>query len=143
MTERNKEIMKHFSSQNSWEENYKKIIKLGIKLQKFDEKNKKEKWLIKACQSPLWLKADINDSEELIFTGDSDGLITKGLLAIIIEFYTNRKAQDILKDWPIFIEKLELSQFLSARRTNGLQALLDQIFQYARAFLMISKSSGK
>ena len=135
--------MKHFSSQNSWEENYKKIIELGKKLQKFDEKNKKEKWLIKACQSPLWLKVDINDSEELIFTGDSEGLITKGLLAIIIEFYTKRRAKDILRDRPVFIEKLELSQFLSARRTNGLQALLDQIFQYAKAFLMISKSSGK
>lgn len=143
MTNRNEIIINHFTSLNSWEKNYRKIIELGQKLPKFDEKNKKEKWLIKACQSPLWLKVDKNLSGQLVFTGDSDGLITKGLLALIIEFYTERNPEEILQDKPLFVKTLDLEQFLSSRRTNGLQALLDQILQYARAFLIISKSSIK
>lgn len=140
--DRNQMIMKYFPPENSWEENYKKIIELGRKLPKFDEKDKQEKWSIPSCQSPLWLKAETNNSGNLIFTGDSDGLITKGLLALIIEFYTNKTPEEVLRDRPIFIEKLDLSQFLSTRRTNGLQALLDQILQYARAFLALSQPSS-
>lgn len=141
MSNRNKMIMKQFPPENSWEKNYRKIIELGQKLPKFDEKNKKEKWLIKACQSPLWIKAESNEAGDLTFTGDSDGLITKGLLAIFIEFYTKRSPEEILKDEPLFIKELDLEQFLSSRRTNGLHALLDQILQYAKAFFIISKSS--
>ena len=143
MTDRNKMIMQYFPPKNSWEKNYRKIIELGKTLPKFDEKNKQEKWLIKACQSPLWLKAEINPSGQVIFTGDSDGLITKGLLALIIEFYTKKKPEDILKSKPVFIEKLELNQFLSSRRTNGLQSVLEQILQYARVFFIILKSSNR
>ena len=140
MTERNKIIINYFPPKNSWEENYSKIIELGKKLPKFNEDFKQDKWLIRACQSPLWLKPEREKSGRLIFTGDSEGLITKGLLALIIAFYTNRKPEDILKDKPVFIEKLQLSQFLSARRTNGLKSLLEQILQYARAFLILSQS---
>ena len=140
MTERNKRIVSLFSESNSWEENYRKIIELGKKLQKFDEKNKQERWLIKACQSPLWLKVEKNSSDQLVLTGDSEGLITKGILALVIAFYNERSPEEILKDKPLFIEKLELSQYLSSRRTNGLQALLDQIHQYAKVFLMVSKT---
>ena len=140
MTERNKKIVDIFSKNQSWEENYRKIIELGKKLQKFDEQDKQEKWLIKACQSPLWLKVEKDSSDKLLFTGDSEGLITKGILALVITFYNERSPREILTDKPLFIEKLELSQYLSSRRTNGLQALLDQILQYAKVFLMISKS---
>ena len=143
MSERNQSVMKHFPPENSWEDNYRIIIELGQKLPAFDERDKQSKWLIKACQSPLWLKADINKKGRVVFTGDSDALITKGLLALIIEFYTQKEPEEILKDRPIFIEKLDLSQFLSSRRTNGLQAILDQILQYARAFLLLSKPSGQ
>lgn len=139
MTERNRKIISWFSETHSWEENYKKIIELGKKLKKFDEECKQEKWLIKACQSPLWLKVERNSSNRLIFTGDSEGLITKGILALVIAFYNERSPEEILKDKPLFIEELELSQYLSSRRTNGLQALLDQVLQYARVFLMMSK----
>ena len=140
MLSRNHRLIKHFPSQNTWEENYKKIIGLGQNLPAFDTKNKQEKWLIKACQSPLWLKAEINSSGELVFTGDSEGLISKGLLALIIEFYNHRKPEEILEDRPQFIQDLNLSQYLSARRTNGLQAILNQILKYAKVFLILSKS---
>lgn len=138
--DRNQMIMSHFSPENSWEENYKKIIELGKKLEKFEDKDREDKWLIRACQSPLWLKVEKNERGELIFTGDSEALITKGILAIIVEFYTKRTAEEIIKENPVFIEKLKLTQFLSARRSNGIQALLDQIQQYAKAFLILSHS---
>ena len=140
MLSRNQNIIKHFPPQNSWDENYKKIIELGKKLPDFDIKNKKEKWLIKACQSPLWLKAELNSTGEVIFTGDSEGLISKGLLALFIEFYNNRKPEEILKDKAQFIEDLKLSEYLSSRRTNGLQSMRDQILKYAKVFLMLSKA---
>ena len=132
--------MSHFSPQALWEENYKKIIELGKKLPVFDTTDKQEKWLIKACQSPLWLKVKLDSSGELVFTGDSEGLISKGLLALIIEFYSHRKPEEILKAQPQFIQDLDLTQYLSVRRTNGLQAILNQILQYAKAFIILSKS---
>ena len=143
MLSRNEQIMSHFIGLNSWEDNYKKIIDRGKKLESFKPEDKADKWLIKACQSPLWLKVDKGAKGDLIFTGDSEALISKGLLALIIEFYTLRQPAEILKDRPEFIEKLNLSQYLSARRTNGLQAILDQIIKYAQVFLMLSKSSAK
>ena len=108
MSDFNKKILDHFPEELSWEEKYRKIISLGQKLKKFDEENKKEKWLIKACQSPLWLKVELNPEGQVLFTGDSDSLITKGLLALFIEFYNNRKPSEILTDKPQFIEALEL-----------------------------------
>ena len=132
--------MRRFSSQSKWDDNYKKIIEQGKQLPAFPAKDKQDKWLIKACQSPLWLKVELNSSEELIFTGDSEGLISKGLLALIIEFYNGKKAKEILKDQPRFIQDLRLDQYLSSRRTNGLQAILNQILQYAKAFLILSQT---
>ena len=140
MTSRNQRIMSHFKTQDSWDENYKKIIELGKALPSFDEKNKQDKWLIKACQSPLWLKADLNSSGKIVFTGDSEGLISKGLLALIIEFYNLREPKKILEDQPQFIQELNLSQYLSVRRTNGLQSILNQILKYAKAFLILLES---
>lgn len=140
MLDTNKKILDHFSEQFSWEEKYRKIISLGKKLENFNEMDKTEKWLIRACQSPLWLKVELSLDGRLLLTGDSESLITKGLLALIIEFYTNKKPEDILKNKPKFIESLDLSQYLSSRRTNGLQALIDQIRKYAQVFLLLSMS---
>ena len=140
MSSRNEQILKPFKTLVTWEQKYKKIIEWGQQLEPFAEEDKIDKWLIKACQSPLWLKLGSGPKGELIFTGDSSALISKGLLALIIEFYTGRQALEILQDQPDFIKKLDLAQYLSSRRTNGLQAILDQILNYAQVFLKISKS---
>ena len=142
MLSRNKQVLSYFPKTNSWRDNYKVIINLGKKLETFNEEDKKEKWLIKACQSPLWLKVNIDSNGQLVFTGDSEALITKGLLALMLEFYTNKTPEEILKDKPHFIQALNLSQYLTSRRTNGLQALVNQIMRYAQAVLMLSKSSS-
>lgn len=142
MKDRNQEILKQFPPENSWEENYRKIIHLGKQLPKFPSEDRLEKWQIKACQSPLWLKAELSPKGLALFSGDSEGLISKGLLALIITFYNEQRPKEILQAKPEFIEKLELSQYLSARRSNGLSSILDQILQYAKAFLILSDSTA-
>ena len=141
MRDRNQEILRQFPPENSWEANYRKIIHLGKQLPKFPAKDRLEKWQIKACQSPLWLKAELSPKGQALFSGDSEGLISKGLLALIITFYNGQSPKEILQTEPQFIEKLELSQYLSARRSNGLSAILDQILQYAKAFVVLSSQS--
>ncbi len=140
--DRNKEIMKHFPDSSSWEERYKKIISLGKELSHFKEEDKKPNLLISSCQSRLWLKAELNKKREVVFTGDSDGLITKGLLAIMITFYSHQRPEDILKLKPEFLKELDFSQYLSLKRTNGLQSLLDQIRNYAKVFSLLSSSNN-
>ncbi len=134
---RNQKIMKHFPNHFSWKEKYRKIISLGKELPDFNEEDKKSELLIKSCQSRLWLKAELNEKGEVVFTGDSEGLISKGLLAIMIAFYSHQPARDILKSKPLFLEELHLDQYLSLKRTNGLQALIDQIRNYAKAFSLL------
>lgn len=143
MTSRNHAILNLFPKEMSWEDKYKIIIKLGKQLPALPECDKTEKWLIKACQAPLWLKARQNSLNQLIFTGDSEALITKGLLALIIQFYQAKTAQEIQADPIIFIKELKLDQYLSFKRTNGIQTLLDQILLYSRAFLAISQLQSK
>ena len=143
MIDSNKKILAYFPESLSWEEKYRKIISLGQKLETFNELDKTEKWLIKSCQSPLWLKVELDAKSQLVFTGDSEGLITKGLLALMIEFYNHKKPEEILKMKPDFIQLLDLSQYLSSRRTNGLQALVDQIRRYAQVFFAIQSSPTK
>ena len=141
MKDRNKKILNHFQDKKTWEERYKKIIDLGKKLPSFDEEFKIDKWLIPACQSPLWLKVE-EKKGLLFFTGDSEALISKGLLALAIEFYTEKSPQEILNTSPRFIKDLELETYIQARRTNGFKALIEQILQYARAFSLILKEKA-
>ena len=133
----NQLIMNHFPEEASWEQRYKKIILLGKKLPKFPEENKIKDFLINGCQAQLWLKAEFQNGK-VILSGDSDGLITKGLLALMLEYCSNKTPQEILDLDFAFIEKLNLSQYLTARRTNGLQSLIDQIRNYAKAFYLLN-----
>ena len=137
MDERNLKILSFFSLEDSWEKRYSKIIDLGKDLPSFSEEDKLPKWLVKGCQSRLWLKPEQNEQGILIFTGDSEALISKGLLALIIAFYSHQKPGDILKSELKFVETLKLSQHLTPNRTNGLYALVRQILTYARAFQLM------
>ena len=140
---RNQRILNRFSSESSWEERYKIIISMGKALPPFAEKDRLPERLIKGCQSRLWLKAEISGKGEVVFTGDSEGLITKGILALMIDFYSLRSPEEILRSKALFLEQLELAQYLSSRRTNGLQSLLDQIKNYAKAFFILSKGGAQ
>ena len=136
---RNAEILLLFPENLSWEEKYKKIISLGRELPAFSEDYKTQNLLITSCQSQLWLKAELNQKGELVLSGDSDGLITKGLLAIMIRFYSHQQPEDIVNVQPEFLKSLNLTQYLSLKRTNGLQSLINQIRNYAKTFLLLKK----
>ena len=134
MEDRNKKVLSFFPLEDSWEKRYSKIIALGRDLPVFSKEDRVSKWLVKGCQSQLWLKPEQSEQGLLIFTGDSDGLISKGILAVMIAFYSHQKPMDILNSELKFMETLKLSQHLTPGRTNGLYSLVRQILAYARAF---------
>ena len=137
MEDRNQKVLSFFPLEDSWERKYSKIITLGRELPPFSEEDKVPKWLVKGCQSRLWLKPEQNEQGFLMFTGDSDGLISKGILALLIAFYSHQKPVDILESELKFMETLQLSQHLTPGRTNGLHALARQMLAYAKAFQLI------
>ena len=114
---------------------------MGGHLEPLKHSQQKDRFLVRGCQSKVWLLAEFNDPL-IIFKGSSSALITKGLLALMLYFYSKSRPQDVLKASPIFIEKLDLMNHLTPSRSNGLKALTVQIQNYAKAFYMLEKSSS-
>ena len=137
---RNQDILKHFLEKDSWEERYKKIIQLGEELPSFPDSDRQDKLLIKGCQSQLWLKSEEGEKGHLVFTGDSNALISKGILALMIAFYSSRSPSDILKgEQASFLKDLDLNQHLSMHRAQGLAFLQKQILSYAKASFLLQE----
>lgn len=128
-------IIEMFPEALGWEEKYKKIIELGKKLKPLPETEKHDRNLIKGCQSQVWLVANLDQDRGVIgFFGDSDALIVKGLVALLISIYDGEKPSDILNSKIYFMEKTGLKTHLTPSRTNGLMAMIQQIKNYAIAF---------
>ena len=119
---------------DDWTQKYEYIIDLGKNMPFIDEKFKTNENLIKGCQSKVWLNVEYVD-DKLIFTADSDAIITKGIVAILIRAYSNQFPQDIIDAGVDFIEKIGLNQHLSQTRANGLSSMIKQIKLYALAYL--------
>jgi len=119
---------------DDWTQKYEYIIDLGKNMPFIDEKFKTNENLIKGCQSKVWLNVEYVD-DKLIFTADSDAIITKGIVAILIRAYSNQSPQDIIDAGVDFIEKIGLNQHLSQTRANGLSSMIKQIKLYALAYL--------
>ncbi len=127
-----KEMVNIFEQIPDWEDRYKKIIEFGKKLDHMDPELKTEKNLISGCQSQVWLLADYNKSyNRLKFTADSDALIVKGLLFILLKIYSDSSPKEIIETKPDFISNLGLDAHLSPTRASGLFAVLKQIKLYA------------
>ena len=138
--QRAQKILNTFSSLSSWEEKYKKIIQIGKASIALDPKYKKKEWLVKGCQSQVWLYAFQNQDGNVVFHADSDALITKGLVALLLNYYSGLSPQEIIAHpVPSFFEKLELKNHLTPTRVGGLFSMIRQIQYYARAFTLISK----
>lgn len=128
-------IIEMFPDSLDWEQKYKKIIDLGKALPELAVQHRQEKNIIKGCQSQVWLAADLDKDKGVIrFQGDSDALIVKGLVALLISVYDNEKPSDILNSQLFFIEKTGLRNHLTPSRTNGLTSMVQQIKNYAIAF---------
>ena len=127
------EIVDEFSMFDDWMERYEYIIELGKKLPLIKEEYKTENNIIKGCQSKVWLQGEQTD-DKIIFTADSDAILTKGIIAILIRTFSNQKASDILDADLNFIDEIGLKEHLSPTRANGLVSMIKNIKMYALAF---------
>jgi cysteine desulfuration protein SufE len=127
------EIVDEFSMFDDWMQRYEYIIELGKSLPLIQEEFKTDDNLIKGCQSKVWLKGEQNE-DKIIFTADSDAILTKGIIAILIRTFSNQKASDILDADMSFIDEIGLKEHLSPTRANGLVSMIKNIKMYALAF---------
>ena len=127
------EIVEEFSMFDDWMERYEYIIELGKNLPLIKEEFKTENNLIKGCQSKVWLQGEKKD-DKIVFTADSDAILTKGIIAILIRTFSNQSAKDILDADMSFIDKIGLKEHLSPTRANGLVSMIKNIKMYALAF---------
>lgn len=126
-------IIEEFNKYSQWEDKYKALIKMGKDIPEFPDAYYEEQYLVKGCQSQVWLYA-FNEGDKMHIIGDSDAMIVKGLLALLLEVYNDQKLEDIMQMQPSFIEDLGLNVHLSQSRSNGLAAMVKQIKLYAMAF---------
>ncbi|MGM0507078.1 MAG: SufE family protein [Bacteroidota bacterium] len=131
--EKQQRIVREFSLLEDWQERYKHIIRLGQKMPPLDPKHQIEENLVRGCQSQVWLVASIRDGK-VIFEADSDAAITKGLVALMVRFYSGETPDDILSTEPEFIQKIGMQEHLSPTRSNGLISMVRQMKIYAMAF---------
>ncbi len=127
------EIIDEFSIFEDWMDKYEYLIELGNLLDPYDEKNKIKSNLIQGCQSRVWLDAEYKDGK-IYFTADSDAIITKGIIALLIKVLSGRTAEEILNTELYFIDKIGLKENLSPTRANGLVSMIKNIKAYAAAF---------
>lgn len=127
------EIIEQFDSFDSWEDRYKEIINLGRSLEDMDEQLKADDNKVRGCSSTVWLHATYNDGK-VHYQADSDAIIVRGLVSLIIKVYSDETPDDIIAAAPDFIEELGLNQNLSSNRANGLSAMVKQVKAYALAF---------
>ena len=127
------EIIEEFSGFDDWMDKYQLLIDLGTSQPPLDEKYKTEQNLIDGCQSRVWLQADYVDGK-IHFTAESDALIVKGIVALLIRVLSDHTPQEILDADLYFIEQIGLKEHLSPTRSNGLVAMIKQIRLYALAF---------
>ena len=127
------EIVDEFSMFDDWMQRYEYIIDLGKNLPLIKDEFKTEDNIIKGCQSKVWLQGEQNE-DRVVFTADSDAILTKGIIAILIRTFSNQKAADIIAADMGFIDEIGLKEHLSATRANGLVSMIKNIKMYALAF---------
>jgi cysteine desulfuration protein SufE len=132
------EIIEEFSVFEDWMDKYSYLIELGNELEELDPKDKNEQNLIKGCQSRVWLVAD-RVNGKINFRGESDAVIVKGLVALLLRVVSGRTPKDIMDNDLHFIDDLGLKQHLSPTRSNGLLAMVKQIRLYAVAYNKIAE----
>ena len=126
-----REIVQEFAMFPTWMEKYEYIIELGKDLNVMDEDLKTEDHLIKGCQSRVWLSAIKNEDGTFHFTADSDAIITKGIVALVVRLFDGEKGNDIVQAPMDFLKEIGLIENLSPTRSNGLAAMIKQIKTYA------------
>lgn len=135
------ELISDFSFMDEWMDKYEYIIQLGKDLPLIDPQYKTDDNLIKGCQSKVWLHTELVDGK-LVFTADSDAIITKGLVSLMVTVLSNHTPKEITEADLYFIDKIGLSSHLSPTRSNGLLSMLKQMKIYALAYQAKASQSG-
>ena len=133
INERQDEVIEEFEMFEDWMDKYEYLISLGKELPLIDEQKKIDENNIKGCQSRVWLAAEL-DNDKVQFTADSDAIITKGIISLMIRVLTDSSPQEILETELYFIDKVGLKEHLSPTRSNGLVSMVKQMKMYAIAF---------
>jgi cysteine desulfuration protein SufE len=133
INEKQDEIIEEFSAFDDWMDKYSLLIEMGNEMNSFDEAHRKDQNLIEGCQSKVWLYAELNDGK-IEFQGDSDAIIVKGIVALLLRVLSGHTPDEILDADLYFIDKIGLKEHLSPTRSNGLVAMIKQIKAYALAF---------
>lgn len=133
------EIIAEFQDLTDWMDRYAYIIDLGNTLPPYPESEKIPANIIEGCQSRVWISAKPNDDKTIHFEADSDALIVKGIIALLLKVLNDRTPDEVLDANLYFIEKIGLKEHLSPTRSNGLLAMVKQIHNYARAFKLLQQ----
>ena len=128
------EIIEEFEGLTDWMDRYAYIIELGGQLPEIPESYKTPENLIEGCQSRVWIHAELNGDGEVMFEADSDAMIVKGIVALLLRVLSSQKPEDILDSELYFIDSIGLKEHLSPTRSNGLVAMVKQMRMYALAF---------
>ena len=127
------EIIDEFSMFDDWMERYEYIIELGKSIPLIEDQYKTDDNTIKGCQSKVWLNADVKD-DKIFFTADSDAILTKGIIALLLRVFSNHTPKEILDADTDFIDEIGLKEHLSPTRANGLVSMIKQLKLYAIAY---------
>ncbi len=127
------ELIENFELLDDWEDKYRYLIDLGAKLPPLEEKFKTDEWKVVGCQSQVWLVPDLSDRENVVFRGDSDAAIVKGLIFVVLSIFNHRSEKE-LKEVAVedIFARMGLEEHLSPSRRNGLNAMVEKIRFYAQ-----------
>ncbi|MCX6267406.1 MAG: SufE family protein [Bacteroidetes bacterium] len=129
------QIISEFSMFDDWLDKYNYLIELGKTLHVIDDQYKTDQYLITGCQSKVWLHASLHDGK-VVFTGDSDAIITKGIVSLLIRVLSDQTPESIMQTKLAFIDQIGLQEHLSPTRSNGLSSMIKQMKLYAMVFKM-------
>ena len=136
-------LLKEFHSLSSWEERYRKIISIGKALSAMPASYKEPKWEVEGCQAKVWLYASMKPTGEMCFQADSDALITKGLVGLLVKLYSGLKPKEVLTlPVDVFFDSLDLQNHLSPTRVGGMLSVVKQIQYYAKAYQLLDQNKG-
>ena len=141
INEKQDEIIEEFSGLDDWMDRYGMIIDMGNSLPPIDEKFKTPEHLIEGCQSRVWVNAEVSPEGKVVFTADSDAIIVKGIISMLVDVLSGHTPQEILDSDLYFIDRVGLSEHLSPTRSNGLLAMVKQMRLYAMAFKALSEKN--
>ena len=127
------DIIEEFAMFDNWEDRYQYMIDLGKTLPLIDDQYKTDDHIIKGCQSKVWVHADLKD-DKVAFTADSDAIITKGIIALLLRVFSNQHPKDIIDADTSFLDEIGLKDHLSPTRANGLVSMIKQLKMYAIAY---------